>query len=82
MKKSISTAEMRKSLMVDIGTWLKEAEKVKAENGPYAFENGPYAFENELKNLAMAHALYLCGNGLGIVSAKDYPQFKREGETI
>ncbi len=82
MKKSISTAEMRKSLMVDIGTWLKEAEKVKAENGPYAFENGPYAFENELKNLAMAHALYLYGKGMGIVSAKDYPQFKREGETI
>ena len=75
MKKSIPTAELRKSLMVDIGTWLKEAEKVKAENGPYAFEN-------ELKNLAMAHALYLYGKGMGIVSAKDYPQFKREGETI
>lgn len=60
--------------MLDIGLWLNESEKAKAEDRSNAFEE-------EMRCRSMAHALYLYGRGLGLVSAEDYPQFgRREGQ--
>ena len=82
MSKSIPTADLRKRFMRDIDLWLENAEesKVKASN----FEIGSYQrdnAENECSRFdSMAHALYMLGTNLGVISENDYPQFKRKEE--
>ena len=82
MSKSIPTADLRKRFMSDIDLWIKCAEESKAKASN--FEIGSYQRDNADNECSrfdsMAHALYLLGRNLGVVSEDDYPQFKRSKE--
>ena len=83
MNKSIPVADLRKRFMGDIDLWLKNAEESKAKSS--TFEIGSFKWNNADNECcrfdSMAHALYLLGEKLGVISEDDYPTFKRKGET-
>lgn len=82
MKRSILVSDLRKRIMFDIDLWLKQAAKEESKKN--ACEIGSFKWNNavseEDRYRAMAHALYLLGENLGVVSADDYPQFRRSEE--
>ena len=82
MKKSIPTAELREQITGDIDFWLKQAAEEESKKN--ACEIGSFKWENasneRFRLHSMAHALYLLGTNLGVVSENDYPQFKRSEE--
>lgn len=82
MKKSIPTADVRGAIMRHISIWLKlaaedDAEARSADIGSRKWER---ADDDSYRHMAMARALYMMGEGLGVVSATDYPQFGRREE--
>lgn len=82
MSKSIPTADLRKQFMSNIDLWLESAKGREAEAGN--LDVGSFMWlsaDGESRRYdSMAHALYLLGKSLGVISENDYPQFKQGKE--
>ena len=80
MKKALSFEGVRREFIDKINLWYGLSEKAKQMKLECGFVNSKREqhYEDEREYMAMAHALFLSGQDIGVITVNDFPQFATE----
>ena len=82
VKKMLDFDKVRSDFLREINLWLGEAEKQRKKREAYDVGSFCYnsCWDAENTFFSMAHAVYMAGEGVGVVSTEDFPQFAQKSE--